>query len=509
MLRLLLYFFLFFSFFVKGQPRENLSAKITFNDSKAYDEIRNKDVKTVNTFFVSDRFGNPNSAAYLHGSPGSYINLGTDKKLKPVKGTISLWVKIEVVIHSGKGYEFNPILITKNGVLNKEGKNDDFYEAYSIAYDFNVRRFSMTCSKSEELQVNIRSLDTLVLYNWHHLAMTFDDDVMCMYLNGKLNASLPKKFSTVYSPLDSVIVGHSANLKNERYFCGMVDDILIYDRVLSPQEIAALFNAPDPHGGKYYWKLLRWALLALFAIGIIVWLILKKYRKDLALQRERNMLIARMNDLETRAIRTQMNPHFMFNALNTLQRFILEEDTANANNYLVKFSNLLRKLLESSMADSISLQEEMEILSTYVDIEKLRFDQYFEFQMSTDVEDPEKVHLPFMLIQPFLENAIWHGLLPKDGTRKLSVTFSKISEKALLCRVEDNGVGRKVSLKKKDPMRKKSMAMEFIKQRLELLEKTTGIKSSLSIIDKENEKGESEGTVIEVIIPIIPEQAPV
>lgn len=486
-----------------AQEDSGIAARINFNDGVGINEISGKRVKLVNALFVTDRFGNRRSAAYMHGSPGSYLNLGTDKELKPETGSISLWFKIEVVILSGKGYPFNPIILTKNGVLDTNGRNDDFFEAYAMAYDLNVHRLTVASTQSEQLQVNVHSIDTVILYKWHHVVMTYDFNYLSLYVDGVLNARLPKKFKTVFSPTDSVMVGNTGNRKNDRYFCGAVDDITIYNRVISPDEVRELYNAPNPNSLGIYLKWLQWAVVFVLTVALVVWFISLRLRKNAELQKEKNKVNARMNELETRAIRTQMNPHFMFNALNTLQRFILEEDIENANSYLVRFSGLLRKLLESSAAESISLKEEMEILNDYVEIEKLRFDKSFEFRMETNLSEPNKVYIPFMLIQPFVENAIWHGLLPKEGKRTLMVTFSEMDETKLICRIEDNGVGRKNSLNQKDPFRKKSMAIEFVKQRLEILEKATGIACRVNIIDKEDEAKSSLGTVIEIIIPKI------
>ncbi len=484
-----------------AQEDTSVTARIDFDKGVGLNEISGKSVKLVNALFVNDRFGNKRSAAYMHGSPGSYLNLGTGKELKPENGSISLWFKIEVVIPSGKGYFFDPIILTKNGVLDSLGRNDDFFEAYAMSYDLNVHRLTVASTQSELLQVNAHSIDTVILYKWHHAVMTYDFNYLSLYVDGVLNARLPKNFKTVFSPTDSVMVGNTANKKNDRYFCGAVDDIIIYNRVISPDEVKDLYNAPNPNRISKYLEWIKWLLLALCILLLLTWQISRRLKKSVEKQKEKNKIEARMNELETRALRTQMNPHFMFNALNTLQRFILEEDIINANSYLVKFSGLLRKLLDSSSSESISIKEEMEILSDYIEIEKLRFDKSFEFKMACDFAETDKVFIPFMLIQPFVENAIWHGLLPKEGQRRLTVNFLDKDDKTLLCKIEDNGVGRKHSLSQKDPFRKKSMAIEFVKQRLEIIGKANNIEVSLVIIDKETVEGKSDGTLIEITLP--------
>jgi hypothetical protein len=498
------FYILFFFLLIKNlssQQDTSLKVKVTFNDGTHRNEINGKSVKLMNTLFVADRFGNPKSASFTHGSPGSFINLGTGSELKPEIGSISIWVKIEAAIASGTGYEYNPIILAKNGVLNEEGRNDDFFEAYTISYDYNAHKLVVASSQSEQLQVNIHGKDIIETNEWYHVVLTYDNDYLGFYVNGEFKSSLPKGFKTIFSPTDSVIIGHTANPKNSRYLCGTVDDILIYDRVLTAEEIAALYNAPDPNVFNYYYRFLKWVLVVGIVVAALIWLFLRKLKKDLTRQKNKNQVEARMNELETKAIRTQMNPHFIFNALNTLQRFILEEDTINANSYLIKFSKLLRKLLESSSSESISLYEEIDILKTYIEIEKLRFDKSFEVAVQCDVLEPKHIQIPFMLIQPFVENAIWHGLMPKKDDRVLNITFIDLDAKKLLCRIDDNGMGRKYSFKQKDPFKKKSMAIEFIKQRLEILEKVSGVSCSFKIVDKENSVGESEGTLVEIVIP--------
>ena len=236
---------------------------------------------------------------------------------------------------------------------------------------------------------------------------------------------------------------------------------------------------------------------------IIILLIVRKSRLELKKKELKNALNARMMELETKAMRMQMNPHFMFNALNTLQRFILEEDFTKAQSYLSKFSKLLRKVLESSEEEYISLEEEIEIIGMYVEIEKLRFGESFEFTLQNEVSNSARVKIPFMFIQPLVENAIWHGLMHKEGRRTLQVSFKRIDDQHLLCRVEDNGVGRGHQMKEIEGFKKKSLALDFIKQRLHIIHKATGIKGEIKIEDKYDSEGKSLGTIVEITIPIL------
>jgi hypothetical protein len=486
------------SLFSFGQPNKGLVAKFTFNNGNSENEINHRRPKIVGSPVTSDRFGNPKSARFFHGNFFSYMNLGTYPELKPESGSVSVWFKIDNIAYNGGGVASNPIILTKSQA------GDDFFEAYCITYEYELHRMSFSSTNDQQHQLSIRSSESPALHEWHHAVMAYDDHHMWAYVDGVLQNDgkpLAKNFKTKFLETDSVMLGNMANCKNERFFSGSIDDVLIYNRVLSQEEVLELYNAPDPNRYNIYFKWFYRILILAGFIILIVWLILRKYRNDLEKQKETNRLNARLNELETKAIRTQMNPHFIFNSLNTLQRFILEEDIATSNIYLTKFSKLLRKLLESSTSDTISLKEEMDILNSYIEIEKLRFDNSFEYEITCNIERPESVYVPFMLVQPFVENAIWHGLLPKKGERFLVVKFSNLDEKRILCVIEDNGVGRNYSAKHKDPLKKKSLAIEFIKQRLELLEKSTGTACSFKIIDKNKETHLGEGTIVEIIIP--------
>jgi hypothetical protein len=283
---------------------------------------------------------------------------------------------------------------------------------------------------------------------------------------------------------------------------------------LSPGSYTLSFEAMNTNGewvranrdlrfiiAKPFWADLWFIIIGIIAVsgglgfGIYLW-----YSKRLKKENERVKEQIHLHELEMKAIRSQMNPHFIFNSLNTLQRFILEEDTVNGHSYLTKFSKLLRKMLESGTADSITLSEEVSILRNYIDVEKLRFTNTFEYEIRIHVPNPDSIKIPFMMIQPFIENAIWHGLMPKQNNRSLKVDFYETDADSIRCVIDDNGVGRDYTKKEKNPLKKKSLAFDFIAQRLELFQKFTGIKCYFTITDKKT-NGRSDGTTIDIIIP--------
>ncbi|MBA2610583.1 MAG: histidine kinase [Bacteroidetes bacterium] len=480
-----------------NETDRSLVARFTFKDGEVNSYPLGFTAKTVGVSLIQDRFGNNNSAFYLHGNPGSYINIGTSNKLKPTNGTVAVWFKIDNEVFSGRGAAFNPIILTKSRA------GDDFFEGYSILYDVASRKLGIAATFSELNQVSIRSADTVKLGKWYHLVITYDDDFLCLYINGILENKMPKNFTSRFLEGDSVMLGNSANYKNERYFNGTIDDFEIYNRVLSPEEIVQLYNAPNPNKFAIYKEIIIYTLTAICAILVIIWLVVLNYRKLIERKRAQIDISNRLLELETKSVRTQMNPHFIFNSLNTLNRFILEADLANAEIYLSKFSKLLRKLMESSAADKISLEEEIEILKGYIEIEKLRFSDSFEFEVQCFVNKAEDISIPFMLVQPFVENAIWHGLIPKKENRFLNISFLPLDENRITCIVNDNGVGREEAAKHKDPLKKKSLAIDFIKQRLELITKAKNIACYFTMTDKKDAELRSLGTKVEIIIPIL------
>ncbi|HWY39043.1 MAG TPA: histidine kinase [Bacteroidia bacterium] len=480
-----------------AQITNGLVARYSFNNGNSNDDIGPYHAKAVGVSLVDDRFGNKRSAYYLHGTYGSYLNLGTNALLKPVNGSISLWFKIDTPIEAGSGYKINPLIITKCQ------PGDDFFEAYCIYYNYVTGKLSAGTTLSSLNQVGLHTSSTVSLHEWHHVLMSYDHDFLTLYLDGNLESKISKNFTTWFLENDSVMVGNSANTKNKRFFNGSIDDIEIYNRVLLPDEVKALYGAPDPN---WYGGLKRWLIISLFfiiATVLVILYVINRYNRAFQKEKTKNEIQNQMYEMEIRVMKAQMNPHFVFNSLNVVQEFILANDNEKAYKYLVKFSKLVRKLLESNTANSISLAEEIDILERYVEIETLRFEQTFQYEMRIGKDImPGRIYIPHMLIQPFIENALWHGLLRKKSNRRLWVSFSEIDKDRILCSVEDNGMGYMKETENRT-LETKPMAIEMIRQRLKLIEKIKGIKGEITITDRKNEKGENEGTKIEIIIPIL------
>jgi|GEM_PF-2446306 len=228
---------------------------------------------------------------------------------------------------------------------------------------------------------------------------------------------------------------------------------------------------------------------------------LQQVRKTQKLQTAYNKKIS---EVEMSALRAQMNPHFLFNCLNSIKYFIINNETDQASDYLTKFGRLIRLILSNSKSESISLKNELEALSLYVDLEGLRFDQKFEFKLEVDdALQTDFIEVPPMIIQPFVENAIWHGLMHLESNGWLRVRLS-MDDKDLLCEIEDNGVGRTkaASLKSKSVSKEKSMGMDITRNRLTRIQTDIQIEDQLEIVDLVDLNGKPTGTRVRFRIPL-------
>ncbi len=249
-------------------------------------------------------------------------------------------------------------------------------------------------------------------------------------------------------------------------------------------------------------SLLKWILIACFVIaasaGIIIYnnLALKRKNEKLESKGKNAELQQHVSELEMQALRAQMNPHFIFNCLSSINRFILKNETEAASNYLTKFSRLIRTVLTNSKRSFISLEDELEMLCLYLDMEKLRFKDSFDYCIIfTNSIDAGNVFVPPMLLQPFAENAIWHGLMHKEGKGYLEIELN-INKKILTCVVTDNGIGRSkaAQLKSKTAEKQKSMGLKITTERLAFLNKNQDKKTFFNIEDVTDKEGNAAGT---------------
>jgi LytS/YehU family sensor histidine kinase len=236
--------------------------------------------------------------------------------------------------------------------------------------------------------------------------------------------------------------------------------------------------------------------LALLASGI-AFLIYNQSQIKKTLTLEKELAI-----YEQKALHLQMNPHFIFNCLGSISSFIVKNSTDAAIKYLAKFSKLMRLTLEYSKEALIPIDKEIESLQNYLELEQLRFNDSFQFKINKCNEIEDDVALPPLLLQPFVENAIIHGVNPKIKTGLITLNFS-IEKDSLICVVVDNGMGinKSKALKENLVSMHKSMALDITKKRLEMVEAATAQEAKVTIEELE-EKGEVIGTKVTVVLPL-------
>ena len=242
-----------------------------------------------------------------------------------------------------------------------------------------------------------------------------------------------------------------------------------------------------------------WPLIAL-AFVLLVIIIAKKRIASIRKKEEEKTAASKMlAELETKMLRSQMNPHFIFNSLNSVQKYIWENKEEDAAEYLARFAKLIRAILENSQKEFITVQEEVTVLKNYIDLEHLRSNGHFDYRIKIDENlNQEKVLMPPLIMQPFIENAIWHGLNKKETKGNLSVSILKQNEK-LVCIIDDDGAGRQKEagiITKQN----KALGVHITQQRINKLIDTTGQFASVEIIDKK-ENGIAKGTCVIITLP--------
>ncbi|MFT3902171.1 MAG: histidine kinase [Niabella sp.] len=260
-----------------------------------------------------------------------------------------------------------------------------------------------------------------------------------------------------------------------------------------------------------WWFVSLSGIAVLLIVGFIarIWLKKKKLQMLVESQRLENerqtaVLNQKMANIELAALRSQMNPHFIFNCLNSIRLYAAKNDSQAATLYLTKFSNLIRLVLENSKSEKVSLAREIGTIQLYLDMEEMRFKEKLHYQIVVDKSiDGEYIELPPMLIQPYVENAIWHGLMHKDKGGEISIHISE-KDDTLVISVKDNGIGREKAeaLKSRSATAHKSFGMNITNERLQLINKKHNVNAGVQVNDL-YEDGIACGTEVIIKIPVL------
>jgi tetratricopeptide (TPR) repeat protein len=280
--------------------------------------------------------------------------------------------------------------------------------------------------------------------------------------------------------------------------------LTVYQQSIKAKEQEALVQTKNN-------ELLRGAVFSLILLGFIFWQFFK-YRQRIKEEREHAAQLRaeeaaqrHWQETELRALRSQMNPHFIFNCLNSIKSLTLKNETDKASLYITKFSRLMRQVLENSRSEWISLNEELDTLKLYLEMEKLRFQTKFNFLLNVAPDlSTHSINVPPMLIQPYVENAIWHGLMHKEGNGEVIVSVEENDDKQLIIKIIDDGIGRKRSteLKSKSATERKSFGMQITSERMDMLNQYYHINATSTITDLYDTLGNPTGTEVCITIPI-------
>ena len=409
----------------------------------------------------------------------------------------------------------NAIYKTKEGQL-LVGHNNGFYAFFPgeleiakkdskiIITDFFIDNHAVLPGKKSSLKKRVEELSTLVLkHNQNNLAFNF----------AAIDYRAPEntKYFTMLEGYDNrwrEITGE----KSSYYF------------KLSPDNYVYRIKAVNLDGEEQekkitirihpaWWNTWLFRIASVFFVGVVFYLLMRwriKQKFKLRLERsEKERQVAELKqkgtELEMQALRAQMNPHFIFNSLNSINRFILQNNRGQASEYLTKFSKLVRMILQNSQASLITLESELESLELYLNLEALRFNYHFDYKIAVPKDmDISALQVPPLILQPYVENAIWHGLMHKEEKGQLDVEVSEENDH-LYFRITDNGIGREkaAAMASKSATKHKSMGLRITAHRIAIVQNSETLTSPVTINDLVNTDGSAAGTEVVIKMPVM------
>lgn len=291
---------------------------------------------------------------------------------------------------------------------------------------------------------------------------------------------------------------YSDSLKDEKYNMGLVDARIRYETDVKAKDLEVL--TLKLNNQRYFLFAFAGGIFMIIVIGSLLF-----RQSKMRAKRRISEMNRKISEITQANLRQQMNPHFIFNTLNSIQYYMYQNDKISTNNYLTKFSSLMRRTLENSQHTSVSIKDEMDALELYLELETIRFKEKFTYSISIDEEiDPLLYKIPTMLIQPYVENSIVHGLVHKEGNGYLKVGLTLMKDH-ISCIVEDNGIGREASMeiKKNKEDNHHSLGTRISESRLQLVSEVYGTSMKIHYTDLVDDSGTAAGTRVEIQIPIM------
>ncbi len=457
-----------------------------------------------------------------------------------------IWVKMEYAEIFSHLYQFDSAWHYFN-LYKPSGRDDRYYRIYLVStgeyffirkqYNMALANFLSGLSMHKKLNDLNEIQRTLVFIAKTYLALS-NNSAALQYAREGLQLARQTKarqiirdcYRLIYTVYDQLPQPDSANIYFRRYTA--INDSVASDQIKAKmavlnyeQKIELLDREKQLQQNALHQSIIQKRLLVAVMLAIIILslflvsniLVKRKNETNRLTLAERALelqqseaektkasLHQKATELEMQALRAQMNPHFIFNSLNSINRFILEKDKAQASAYLTKFSRLVRLILQNSQLSFITIESEMESLQLYLELETVRFDQHFTYTIQVDKNlDISAIKVPPLIIQPYVENGIWHGLMHKEEKGRLVVEVYQQDE-LLCCRITDNGIGRKKAsaLKSKSAATHKSLGMQLTASRIKIMGLQHQKDAHISIADLESVDGTACGTEVVLKIPI-------
>ncbi len=362
-----------------------------------------------------------------------------------------------------------------------------FYTYYSFSNNY---RFKIFCDKNQNIWIAQKNT----------LNKLDGDKITTIYFN---DTSLKNNQIVDFWEKDNVIYFLTENNKLFNYRDNIlkkvnINNVEIKNIKEKKQAIKISLNNIDLYflnkiQNKYFYQKIWFYILIIVIITIIFYFLYRLRIKTIKRQQE---IKKNLETYQYQALNKQMNPHFIFNSLNSIQNYILQNDVKNSNKYLTKFSQLMRMVLNNTQSHTITINKEIEALILYLELEQIRFKNRFEYKINIEKNlDIYTYKIPPLLLQPFVENAIWHGLMnmPADYKGKITINIKRKYE-FIIFEIIDNGIGRKKSGEINSQKTTNSLGTKINKNRAELFNEIFDLKIQIKYVDLLNAEGNSKGT---------------
>lgn len=412
----------------------------------------------------------------------------------------------KVVYTFGKEEGFTGVECNTNGVYEEANGSMWFGTVNGlIRYNPQLYRSNPYYTKTNITNISVFYHDTILPQNatlaYDENSVSFEYVGICFANPAKVRYRyMLEGFESDYSPPTKERIARYPNIPSGTYTFKVIS--CNNEGLWNDEPATFTFTIATPFWKKSWF----WFLLTASAVAILLVAIFTRIRQIKKRERKEAEVRVALAGNELKALRAQMNPHFMFNSLNSIQHFILTNKANDAGKYLNKFARLMRMILNNSDKSRITVGEEVEYLQLYVELESMRFDNKFDWKIDIAKDiDVDFIEIPAMLLQPYVENAILHGLTPlKDKQGHLEISM-RMQGSTLVCRIKDNGIGREKAREMRQLSGRKdhrSLGMKITSDRLELINNLHNSQLSMTITDLTSEDGSPAGTQVDIFIPV-------